>query len=255
MMKKEDYMALALKEAEKGMGFVAPNPLVGAVIVKDDRIISKGYHKRFGDLHAERQAIKNADEDISGSTLYVTLEPCCHVGKQPPCTEALIKSGIKKVVVGSLDPNPLVSGKGIALLRKEGLNVEVGILREECDALNERFIFYMTYKQPFVYLKYAMTLDGKIATKTGDSKWISNEHSRQSVQKLRQKCSAIMVGINTVLADNPRLTCRIPKGEALVRIVCDSQLKIPLDSYLVKSLKQYQHGLQHVQIILLSNKH
>ncbi|CNE87287.1 riboflavin biosynthesis protein RibD [Streptococcus agalactiae] len=222
MMKKEDYMALALKEAEKGMGFVAPNPLVGAVIVKDDRIISKGYHKRFGDLHAERQAIKNADEDISGSTLYVTLEPCCHVGKQPPCTEALIKSGIKKVVVGSLDPNPLVSGKGIALLRKEGLNVEVGILREECDALNERFIFHMTYKQPFVYLKYAMTLDGKIATKTGDSKWISNEHSRQSVQKLRQKCSAIMVGINTVLADNPRLTCRIPKGEALVRIVCDS---------------------------------
>lgn len=237
MMKKEDYMALALKEAEKGMGFVAPNPLVGAVIVKDDRIISKGYHKRFGDLHAERQAIKNADEDISGSTLYVTLEPCCHVGKQPPCTEALIKSGIKKVVVGSLDPNPLVSGKGIALLRKEGLNVEVGILREECDALNERFIFHMTYKQPFVYLKYAMTLDGKIATKTGDSKWISNEHSRQSVQKLRQKCSAIMVGINTVLADNPRLTCRIPKGEALVRIVCDSQLKIPLDSYLVKSAK------------------
>ena len=224
-----DYMSRAIELAKNGEGAVDPNPLVGAVIVKNNKIIGEGYHKKYGDLHAERNAFKNLTESAEGGTIYVTLEPCCHTGKTPPCTEAIIEHKIAKVVIGSGDPNPLVAGKGAEILRNAGIEVVEGFMAKECDALNDVFFHYITHKTPYVVMKYGMTLDGKIATKTGDSKWITNESSRQSVQKMRNKYTGIMVGIGTVLADDPMLNTRIKGGRSPVRIICDSNLNIPVD--------------------------
>lgn len=235
---KERFMRAAIELAKKGEGWTNPNPLVGAVIVKENQIIGQGYHHKYGDLHAERDALRDCRErgnDPSGAQIFVTLEPCCHTGKQPPCVEAIVQAGIKKVVVGSRDPNPLVSGKGAAFLRERGVEVEEDFLRSECDALNFIFFHYITRKTPYVALKYAMTADGKIATAAGKSKWISCQESRDFVHQLRNKYSCIMAGIGTVLADDPLLTCRIPGGRNPTRIICDSSLRLPLDSQLVQS--------------------
>jgi len=204
-------MRLALEEAKKGLGYTSPNPLVGAVIVKDGDIIGKGYHKKRGDNHAEVEAIKSVKnkEDLKGSTLYVNLEPCCHYGLTPPCTDAIIRSGIKKVVIGNTDCDERVCGKGITTLNYAGIETEVGILSEEDSKLNSIYYFYKKNKRPYVVLKAALTLDGKIATKEGDSKWISNEESRYIVHKLRLRLNSIAVGKKTVLIDKPLLNCRL----------------------------------------------
>ena len=234
------YMRRAIELAKKGEGWCHPNPLVGAVIVKEGRIIGEGYHERYGDLHAERNAIKNLSESPEGAEIFVTLEPCCHHGKQPPCTEAIVSSGIKKVFIGSRDPNPLVSGKGTAYLREHGVEVIEDFLREECDELNPVFFHYITTKCPYVTMKYAMTMDGKIATKTGRSKWITGEPAREEVQRMRHAAMGIMAGIGTVLADDPMLNCRIEGGRSPVRIICDSRLRIPMESQIVKTAKEYR---------------
>lgn len=234
----EKYMEIAISEAEKGRGFVSPNPLVGAVIVKDGRIISKDHHHRYGEFHAERNAILNSSEDVRGADIYVTLEPCCHSGKTPPCTQIIIDSGIKRVFMGSDDPNPLVAGKGAEQLRKNGIEVITGVLKERCDRLNPAFFHYITHKTPYVVMKYAVTADGKIASFCGKSKWISCENSRQDVHKLRLDYTGIMVGINTVLKDDPRLTCRLEGGRDPVRIICDSSLRIPSDSFIMTTAKE-----------------
>lgn len=232
----EFYMRRALELAEKGRGRVAPNPVVGAVIVREDgTVIGQGYHKRYGDLHAEREALADCTESPAGATMYVTLEPCCHHGKQPPCTDAILAAGIRRVVVGSGDPNPKVAGGGIRILREHGVEITEGVLREECDRANETFFHYIRTGTPYVVMKYAMTLDGKIAAWTGLSKWVTGEAARTHVQKLRNDLSAIMVGIGTVLADDPMLTCRIPDGVNPVRIVCDTHLRIPLESNIVRT--------------------
>ena len=233
----EKYMRYAIELAKKGVGAVNPNPLVGAVIVKDDRIIGEGYHKKYGGLHAEREAFANLTEEAEGADMYVTLEPCCHHGKQPPCVEAIVEHKIKRVYVGSDDPNLLVSGKGYEYLRKHDIEVHTHILKEECDALNDIFFHYITTKTPYVIMKYAMTMDGKIAAYTGKSKWISNESSRLNSQELRNRCSGIMVGIGTVIIDNPMLTCRLEGGHNPVRIICDTKLRISPESNIVKTAK------------------
>lgn len=229
------YMELAISLAKQGEGRVNPNPLVGAVIVKNNRIIGQGYHKQYGGLHAEREAFQNLTENCQGAEMYVTLEPCCHHGKQPPCTDAIIQHGIKTVYIGSADPNPLVSGKGTQILREHGIQVVEQVMKAECDAINPVFFHYIRNKLPYVALKYAMTLDGKTATHTGLSKWITNETARQHVHKLRNYYTGIMVGIGTVIKDDPMLNCRIDQGRNPIRIICDSQLRIPLDSQIVKT--------------------
>ena len=226
-------MKHAVELAKKGEGFTNPNPLVGAVIVKDGKIIGEGYHKCYGQLHAERDALKNATESTEGADIYVTLEPCSHHGKQPPCCEALVEAGIKTVYVGSDDPNPLVSGNGYKYLEDNGVKVIRGILKDECDKLNEIFFHYITNKRPYVIMKAAMSIDGRTASYTGDSKWISNELSRENVHRTRKRVAAIMVGINTVINDNPILNCRCENPSHPIRIVCDSNLRIPLDCQLV----------------------
>ena len=238
-MQDQDYMRRAIELAKKGTGFTSPNPLVGAVIVKDGRIIGEGYHARYGELHAERNAIASLTESAEGATLYVTLEPCCHYGKTPPCTEAILEQKIARVVIGSRDPNPLVSGKGAALLRQHGILVEEDFLKEECDELNPVFFHYMTTKTPYVVMKYAMTADGRIATKTGASKWITGEAARQQVQWMRHQYMGILVGIGTVLADDPLLTVRQKGWRSPVRIICDSHLQIPLDCRIVQTASDY----------------
>lgn len=237
---KEEYMQRAIKLAKKGTGYTNPNPLVGAVIVKDGKIIGEGYHERIGGLHAERNALKNCKEDPKGAEIYVTLEPCCHYGKTPPCTEALIDAGIKKVYVGNVDPNPKVAGGGIKILKDHGIEVETGILEEECRKLNDIFFHYIQSDLPYVALKYAMTLDGKIATATGQSKWITGEEARKHVHKLRHQYAAIMAGIGTVLADDPMLNARIEHGKDPIRIICDSHLRIQEDCQIVKTAKKIQ---------------
>lgn len=236
-MTDRDYMGLALELAERGMGWTSPNPMVGAVLVKDGRIIGQGWHAKYGGLHAERSALKACTESPRGAAMYVTLEPCCHHGRQPPCTEAILEAGIARVVVGSDDPNPLVAGKGIALLREQGVVVETGVLKTECDALNQVFFHYIRTKRPYVVMKYAMTLDGKIATRTGKSQWITGEEARLRVHRDRHRYTAIMVGVGTVLADDPLLTCRMEGGKNPIRIICDSQLRTPLDSQLVRTAR------------------
>lgn len=230
-----DYMTLALKLASRGRGLVAPNPAVGAIIVKDGRIIGQGWHRQYGGLHAEREALADCTETPIGGTMYVTLEPCCHTGKQPPCTEAILERGIARVVVGSPDPNPLVAGKGIAILRQHGVEVTEGVCQAACDRENEAFFHFIRTGTPYVVAKYAMTADGKIATRTGASRWITGEAARENVHADRNRYSAILVGSGTVLADNPLLTCRLPGGRNPLRIVCDSRLRTPLTAQVVQT--------------------
>ena len=210
-MTDQEYMLRAIQLAKKGEGWTNPNPMVGAVIVKDGKIIGEGYHKKYGELHAERNAIASLTESAEGAVIYVTLEPCCHHGKTPPCTEAIIEQKIRKVVIGSRDPNPKVAGKGVQMLREAGVTVVEDFMREECDQLNPVFFHYITTKTPYVVMKYAMTLDGKIATKTGASKWITGESARKEVQHMRHQYMGIMAGIGTVLADAPP-QYRVPHG-------------------------------------------
>lgn len=231
----QDYMKRALELAKKGAGHTSPNPMVGCVVVKDGRIVTEGYHERYGEFHAERNALTRCEEDLTGAEMYVTLEPCCHQGNTPPCTDIIIERSIGKVYVGSMDPNPKVAGKGVKILQEHGIEVETGVLEKECLALNEIFFYYITTGMPYVAMKYAMTLDGKIASCTGDSKWVTGETARHHVHELRKQYSAILAGIGTVLADDPMLNCRIEEGVDPVRVVCDSSLRIPLSSQLVKT--------------------
>ncbi len=246
-----DYMKRAIELAVRGRGMTNPNPVVGAVIVKGGRIIGEGWHQKYGGLHAERNAFASLTESAQGADMYVTLEPCCHYGKTPPCTDAILGHGIRRVVIGSRDPNPKVAGKGAKLLRDAGVIVEEDFMREECDKLNPVFFHYITAGTPYVIMKYAMTADGKIATKTGASKWITGGAARGEVHKLRSECMGIMAGIGTVLADDPLLNVRLAdtlKQEAgflqnirrnPLRIICDSRLRIPLDSQICRTAREY----------------
>ena len=229
------YMRLALDLATQGRGRVAPNPMVGAVIVKDDQIIGKGWHQRYGEPHAERNALAACTANPEGATIYVTLEPCCHHGKQPPCVDAIIAAGISRVVIGSQDPNPLVAGKGIATLQSHGIEVITGVLTAECDKINKEFFHYIKTETPYVTMKYAMTADGKIAAYTGNARWITGEEARRHTHRERGYVRAIMVGVGTVLADDPLLTCRVEGGSNPLRIICDTNLRTPLTSQIVQT--------------------
>lgn len=230
----QKFMKNALKLAKRGRGLVSPNPLVGCVIVSNNRIAGKGYYQYFGGPHAEINALRDAGEKAVNSTMYVTLEPCCFYGKTPPCTEAIIRSGVKEVVIGMEDPNPKVNGRGIQKLKAKRIKVTTDILKKQATKLNEAYIKYVTKKVPFVILKTAMSLDGKIASVTGDSKWISSEKSRQWVHRLRSQVDGVLVGINTVLKDNPGLTAH-GLGKNPLRIVLDGEARIPLKSQLLNN--------------------
>lgn len=232
---EEQFMKRALALAQKGEGRVSPNPLVGCVVVKDNAILAEGFHQQYGGFHAERNALLSCGEEAQGADLYVNLEPCCHHGKTPPCTEIILEKGIRRVFVGCLDPNPLVAGQGIAQLRQQGVEVKTGILEQECRRLNEIFFYYIQTRRPFTAMKYAMTLDGRIAADSGSSQWITGEAARNHVHTLRRRYTAILAGIGTVLADDPMLDCRIEEGVNPVRILCDSRLRLPLSSHLVKT--------------------
>lgn len=225
-------MKQAIGLARKGAGYTNPNPLVGALIVKHGRVIGEGFHEYYGGNHAEINAFKGATEDVEGATMYVTLEPCSHYGKTPPCANAIVKNKISKVIVGMLDPNPLVMGNGIKILRENGIEVVTGVLEDEIKSLNEIFIKYITTRLPFCILKTAMTLDGKIATSSGDSKWITSQNSRKYVHEIRHRVSGIMVGSGTVICDNPNLTTRLDNedGKDPIRIIVDTTARIPIDS-------------------------
>ena len=242
------YMNYAIELAERGKGWVNPNPLVGAVVVKEGRIIGEGWHERYGGLHAERNALKNCRENPAGSTMYVTLEPCCHYGKTPPCTEAIIEHQIARVVVGLEDPNPLVAGKGIERLRAAGIEVISGVEEKKLQAQNRVFLKYITTQMPYVILKTAMTLDGKIATRTGHSQWVTGEEARHRVQEMRKTYMGIMVGAGTAKIDDPLLNCRL-LGEIRqpIRIILDSAANLSLNSQLVKTAKKYRTIVVHTQ--------
>ncbi|HHX37305.1 MAG TPA: bifunctional diaminohydroxyphosphoribosylaminopyrimidine deaminase/5-amino-6-(5-phosphoribosylamino)uracil reductase RibD [Clostridiaceae bacterium] len=230
------YMERALALAERGRGYTNPNPLVGCVVVKEGQIIGEGWHQRYGDYHAERNALSGlTPEETVGSTVYVTLEPCCHQGKQPPCSDLIIRHRPARVVIGSLDPNPLVAGGGVDKLRKAGISVTIGVAQLHCEEQNIFFRHFMKTRRPYVAQKYAMTLDGKIAAADGDSKWVTGEESRRHVQELRRRYAGILVGIGTVLADDPLLTCRIDPAAHPTRIICDNHLRLPLDSQIVNT--------------------
>jgi diaminohydroxyphosphoribosylaminopyrimidine deaminase/5-amino-6-(5-phosphoribosylamino)uracil reductase len=232
-MNDERWMKRALHLAEKGRGRTSPNPMVGAVLVKRGNVVGEGYHARAGEPHAEIVAIKKAGEKAKGATLYLNLEPCTHYGKTPPCAPAVIEAGVKKVIVGIEDPNPLVKGRGLARLKQAGLDVKVGILEKECYRLNEAFCKYMVQHEPFIILKMAATLDGKLATRNGESQWITGETSRRFVHRLRDQVDGVVVGIGTVLKDDPMLTARIRGGRDPYRIVFDSRLRIPENAKVV----------------------
>lgn len=234
MTTDEKYMKMALSLARKGMGSASPNPMVGAVVVKNGKIVGKGYHKRYGEAHAEVNALSDAGEASKGATLYLNLEPCCHFGKTPPCTDAVVKAGIKRVVAGMTDPNPKVAGKGFEILKKAGIDIKTGVLEKECRRLNEGFIKRVTTGQPFVILKIAASLDGKTATRNKASKWITSEASRIRVHKIRGQVDAVMTGIGTVLADDPLLTVRVGKTKRNpLRVVVDSLLRVPASANVV----------------------
>lgn len=230
---EEAMMARALTLAKRGEGRTSPNPMVGCVVVKGGKVISEGYHEKLGGFHAERNALLRCPADPAGADLYVTLEPCCHTGRTPPCTDIIIEKHIARVFVGTLDVNPVVAGKGVRILRAAGIEVITGILEDECRKLNEVFEHYMSARRPFVDAKYAMTLDGKIAAVSGDSQWITGKASREAVHRLRWHYKGIMCGIGTVLSDDPMLNCRIEDGVDPIRIVCDTHLRIPIDAQLV----------------------
>jgi diaminohydroxyphosphoribosylaminopyrimidine deaminase / 5-amino-6-(5-phosphoribosylamino)uracil reductase len=224
----EMYMRLALALAEKARGRTSPNPMVGAVVVKGGKVVGRGYHRKAGEPHAEAIALKKAGKAARGATLYVTLEPCSHIDKRtPPCTPLVLQSGVKRVVVAMIDPNPRVSGGGIKALRRHGIDVVTGVMEAEAKILNEAFIKYITTGKPFVTLKIAQTLDGKIATAVGESKWITGEQAREEGHRLRCRNDAILVGINTILSDDPALTTRIPGGRDPIRVIVDSKLRTP----------------------------
>lgn len=237
---KEEFMRRALELAEKGRGNTNPNPMVGAVIVKDGRIIGEGYHKIYGGPHAEVEAFLQADGDVEGSDLYVTLEPCAHYGKTPPCAEAIVRKKIRRVYVAVMDPNPLVAGKGIQMLRDAGIEVETGLLEDSARALNEIFFQFITTKRPYVIMKSAMTLDGKIATVTGAARWITGSAARTHVHEWRRRVGAVMVGIGTVLKDNPRLNVRLSREiqRHPLRIVVDSHGRLPQDARILENLEE-----------------
>ena len=232
---EEKHMKRALRLARRGLGKVSPDPLVGAVIVKDGRIIGEGYHHHYGGDHAEVNALRNTQEDVKDATIYITLEPCCHYERKvPSCIEMLIESGIKRVVMGTLDLHPAVNGKGVQILGRSGIETKVGVLEEECRRLNEVYFKYIQRGIPFVTLKFAQTLDGRIATVTGSSQWISSDASLKLAHRLRSIHDAILVGIGTLLKDDPKLTVRLAKGKSPIRVIADSKLRIPLNSKVVQ---------------------
>lgn len=235
----EYYMRKALSLARRGLGKTSPNPMVGALIVRNGQIIGRGYHRRYGDVHAEISAIQDANEDISGATLYVTLEPCCHHGKKtPPCLDTLLKYNLGSVVIGTVDPNPRVNGRSVEILNRRGIETRVGVLNEECHKLNEVYFKYIQTGAPFVTLKFAQTLDGRIASVTRDSRWISSEPSLKLAHRLRSFNDAVLVGIGTILTDDPQLTVRLVKGRNPLRVVTDSRLSITLGSRILRDQKR-----------------
>ena len=229
-MTDERYMKMALELAKRGAPWACPNPLVGAVILKNGRIIGKGWHRCCGENHAEINAIESAKEPVRGSTIYISLEPCSHHGRTPPCVERLVSEKPAAVVIGTIDPNPLVSGQGIATLKRHGIETRVGVLEDQCREINEVFFKYIRTRTPFVTLKFAQSIDGKIATATGHSRWISSEPSRVFAHRLRSHHVAILVGSGTVTKDDPELTCRLVRGRDPLRVVVDSKLKIHPDA-------------------------
>lgn len=231
----EKYMRMAIELAKRGAGAVNPNPMVGAVVVKNGEVIGRGYHKFFGGPHAEVYALEEAGEKAEGATIYVTLEPCSHYGKTPPCAKKIIDMGIKKCFIGSSDPNPKVAGRGVAMLKETGIEVVENVLKEECDEVNQVFFKYIKTKIPYLFVKCGITLDGKIALSNGISKWITNSIAREKVQYYRNKFMGIMVGINTVLTDNPSLTARIENGVNPFRIIVDPNLQIDENCKVVKN--------------------
>lgn len=230
MPSDEEYLRETLRLAKKGAGYVSPNPLVGAVVVKNGRPVGKGAHLQAGQPHAEVNALSKAGDRSRGATLYVNLEPCCHHGKTPPCVDLITKRGIKRVVCAMEDPNPLVSGKGLSRLRQMGIEVDVGKLEQKARRLNEAYLKYITTGLPFVTLKWAQTLDGKIATSRGDSRWISSEPSRRYAHRLRSQTDAVLVGVETIVKDDPALSVRLAKGRSPFKILLDSQLRLPLQA-------------------------
>ena len=250
-MQQQEYKKLmrrCISLAKKSEGRVSPNPLVGAVIFDDNfRIISEGRHEKYGENHAERNAILSAKENLKGKSIAVNLEPCSHFGKTPPCADLIIEKGIKRVVIGMIDPNPIVSGRGIQKLKDNGIEVITGVLEKECSELNEIFIKNQTQKKPFITIKTATTLDGRIATGTGSSKWITDEFSRKEVQKLRNKYDAILTSSATVIKDNPSMTCRMKNGRNPIRIVADTNLKTDKDS------KIYENNGAKILILIGNN--
>ena len=229
------YMKLALRLAAKGAGWVSPNPMVGAVVVKDGQVVGRGYHRRVGAPHAEVEALRQAGDAARGADLYVTLEPCNHQGRTPPCTQAILAAGVRRVIIATLDPNPQVNGGGAEYLRSQGVEVEDGLLADEARRLNEAWFHYVNTGRPWVIAKAACSLDGKIATVAGESQWITGEAARAFGHRLRHRVDAILVGIDTVLADDPQLTTRLPRGRAKdpIRVVLDSRLRLPLTSRLL----------------------
>jgi len=237
---EQEYMQMALDLAERGRGLVSPNPLVGAVLVKDGEIVGKGFHRYNERKHAEILALEEAGERASGASLYINLEPCSHYGRTPPCAEALVESGVARVVAAMQDPNPLVAGRGFELLRRAHIQVEVGLLEKEARRLNEKFIKFITTARPFVLLKVASSLDGRIATRARHSRWITGEQARLASQEMRYEYDAILVGIETVLKDDPELLMRLDrqKHRPLARVILDSNLRIPLQSKLVQTARR-----------------
>ena len=231
----EKYMRMAIELAKRGTGAVNPNPMVGAVVVKNRKVIGEGYHKFFGGPHAEVYALEDAGKEAEGAEIYVTLEPCSHYGKTPPCAKKIIDMGIKKCFIGSSDPNPKVAGKGVAMLKEAGIEVVENVLKGECDEINQVFFKYIKTKIPYLFIKCGITLDGKIALSNGISKWITNSIAREKVQFYRNKFMGIMVGINTVLTDNPSLTARVENGVNPFRIIVDPHLKIDENCRVVKN--------------------
>jgi diaminohydroxyphosphoribosylaminopyrimidine deaminase/5-amino-6-(5-phosphoribosylamino)uracil reductase len=231
-------MRRALELAERGRGGVEPNPLVGAVVVRGRQLVGEGWHRRYGEAHAEVNALAAAREAARDATLYVTLEPCCHHGKTPPCTDAVLRAGVRRVVAAMLDPFPAVAGKGVELLRAAGVEAEVGVCETEARRLNAPYLKLLAKGQPYVHTKWAMTLDGKTATRTGDSKWISNRASRHRTHELRGRMDAILIGVGTALADDPLLTSRPPGPRTATRVVLDSAARLPTSSQLAQTARE-----------------
>jgi len=244
----KNFMKRALTLAERGRGYVSPNPLVGAVVVNEGKVVGEGYHKKFGQAHAEVNALDAAGDKALNATLYVTLEPCVHQGKTEPCVDYIFQAGISRVVIGLIDPNPLVNGKGVEFLRSKGITVQENVLAEKCQELNAGYTKYITLGKPLITLKIAQTLDGRIATNTGHSKWVTNEETRNYSHKLRARHDAIMVGIRTVINDDPYLTARQTRLPSPKRVILDSKLRVPLDANVLSD------GHANRTIIVTSNQ-